>query len=649
MDEAVGSTLARASPFPAMCASSDLGLVHDDDRLQALVALDLLDTPPEDGFEDIVHLAALVCGTPVALVSLVAGDRQWFKARVGFAPSQTDLNASVCAYVLAEPDLLVIPDLTADPRTRENPLVVGEPLIRFYAGAPLHGPDGHVLGSLCVIDRKARPAGLTAKQADGLLRLARQVTTILRERHQNAQLRAAHAEREANAIHWRNLFSHLHEGFLVGEAVRDGEGRITDWRYVEVNCAWSDLVGIPPERAIGRTVREVFPDLEDVWIEEFAQVVETGEPVTFKRQSSILDRWYEGRAQRLSPDTFTVLFLDVTEQVLAERAVRAQQAQLLTMMESVPIGIMLAEAPSGRILMGNRRLADILGHDTLYATSSNAYGDFVAYHADGRRVDANEYPLAQISNGECDRSTIEVEYQCPDGERRWIAIAGEAIRDDQGVLVGAVVAISDIGERKDADARQAVLNRELSHRLKNTLTLVQAIAAQTLRNAPDIDTAREALAARLIALGKAHDILLDGPADSAYVEAVVRGALDLHDDTGSRFQINGPGLSVGPSTTLSLGLLLHELATNAVKYGALSVEDGTVAICWMIEGEESEASLRFEWREQGGPPVTPPTRRGFGSRLIERGLSGGEVALCYSPEGVTCTLVSPLAGLRVDG
>ncbi|WP_243927226.1 HWE histidine kinase domain-containing protein [Methylobacterium sp. J-076] len=631
-----------------MCTSSIPEGVHAADRLQALDDLDLLDSPPEDDFEDIVHLAALVCGTPVALVSLVAGDRHWFKAQVGFTPSQTDLDASVCAHALAAPDLLIIPDLRSDPRTRDNPLVVGEPYIRFYAGAPLHGPDGQALGSLCVIDSEARPGGLTAKQGDGLRRLSRQVTTILRERRQNAQLRAAQVEREANAIHWRNLFSQLHEGFLVGEVVRDGDGRITDWRFIEVNRAWSDLIGILPEQAIGRTVREVFPDVDDVWIKEFAQVVETGEPATFNRQSGVLDRWYEGRAQKLGPDTFTVLFLDVTERVREDRATRARQAQLLTMMESVPIGIMLAEAPSGRILMGNRRLADILGHDTLYAISGNAYGDFIAYHADGRRVDASEFPLAQISSGACERSTIEVQYQRPDGERRWIAVAGEAIRDDRGELVGSVVAVSDIGRRKDADAHQEVLNRELSHRLKNTLTLVQAIAAQTLRNAPDIDTAREALAARLIALGKAHDILLDGRTDSACVAAVVRGALDLHDDTGCRFQISGPSLFIGPSTTLSLGLLLHELATNAVKYGALSVPEGSVAIDWIIEGEGPEGTFRFDWRERGGPRVIPSTRRGFGSRLIERGLSGGDVTLSYPTDGVTCTLTSPLGGLLVD-
>ncbi|RZI58517.1 MAG: GAF domain-containing protein, partial [Zymomonas sp.] len=111
--------------------------IADDARLSALASYGILDTPPEEGFDDIVMLAAQSCGTPVALVSLVDRDRQWFKARIGFEPCETPLGESVCAHALQQTDLLVIPDLAADPRTADNPLVAGEPHLRFYAGAPL--------------------------------------------------------------------------------------------------------------------------------------------------------------------------------------------------------------------------------------------------------------------------------------------------------------------------------------------------------------------------------------------------------------------------------------------------------------------------------------------------------------------------------
>ncbi|WP_246689566.1 GAF domain-containing protein [Methylobacterium sp. WL116] len=156
--------------------------VTDTARLAALAALDILDTLPEQGFDDVVRLATRLCATPVALVSLVAIDRQWFKANVGFPHCETDLDSSVCKFALVEPDLLVIPDLTADPRTMVNPLVTGEPHIRFYAGAPLRALEGHVLGSLCVIDTVPRPDGLTLEQADDLRALGRQVANLLEMR-----------------------------------------------------------------------------------------------------------------------------------------------------------------------------------------------------------------------------------------------------------------------------------------------------------------------------------------------------------------------------------------------------------------------------------------------------------------------------------
>jgi GAF domain-containing protein len=140
--------------------------VSDVERLRALERLNILDTPPEPEFDGIVQLARRVCSVPVALISLVASDRQWFKARAGLDASETPINQSVCAYALEEDELLVIPDLSKDPRTKNNPLVSSGPQIRFYAGAVLRSFEGQPLGALCVIDDRPRPEGLTADQAD---------------------------------------------------------------------------------------------------------------------------------------------------------------------------------------------------------------------------------------------------------------------------------------------------------------------------------------------------------------------------------------------------------------------------------------------------------------------------------------------------
>ncbi|WP_133123690.1 sensor histidine kinase, partial [Methylobacterium frigidaeris] len=218
-----------------------------------------------------------------------------------------------------------------------------------------------------------------------------------------------------------------------------------------------------------------------------------------------------------------------------------------------------------------------------------------------------------------------------------------------GAFEGFAAVSHDISARKAAEAQQEILNRELSHRLKNTLAMVQAIAVQTLRNATDPAAAREALVARLVALGKAHDILLTGAGESASLRAVLEGALAIHDDGRlGRFRLTGPPVPCGAPAALSLALMAHELATNAVKYGALRTPDGHVTLDWTVT-DAAAPVLALRWQEHGGPLVTPPARKGFGSRLIERSLAGtvdGEVATHYPPEGVVCTLTAPLAELR---
>ena len=227
-------------------------------------------------------------------------------------------------------------------------------------------------------------------------------------------------------------------------------------------------------------------------------------------------------------------------------------------------------------------------------------------------------------------------------------------RDPRDWAAGEIAFVREVAERLwgtlgriQAEDQQTLRNRELSHRLKNTLAMVQAIASQTLRNAPDFETAKEALAARLIALGKAHDILLTGARESAGIAAVIAGALAIHDDgQAGRIALDGPAIEVGPKAALSLALMMHELATNAVKYGALSVPGGRVAVRWTLD---ADAMVRMLWTESGGPKVAAPTRKGFGSRLIERGLAGavgGAVALAYEPGGVVCRVEAPLSGFE---
>lgn len=202
--------------------------------------------------------------------------------------------------------------------------------------------------------------------------------------------------------------------------------------------------------------------------------------------------------------------------------------------------------------------------------------------------------------------------------------------------------------RIEAEDRQRTLNLELSHRMKNMLAMVQSIATQTMRGAGDLDTARDVLANRLIALGRSHDLLLGGDLSRAPLSSLIENVLDIHRDHPDRIVLDGPVVPIGPRAALSLSLMLHELATNAAKYGALSNANGQVTITWRIDGDGAEAPVTLRWSEAGGPLVVPPQRTGFGTRLIGRGLAGsfeGVVDLAYPATGVVCTIVAPLRGL----
>jgi two-component sensor histidine kinase len=204
-------------------------------------------------------------------------------------------------------------------------------------------------------------------------------------------------------------------------------------------------------------------------------------------------------------------------------------------------------------------------------------------------------------------------------------------------------ALSDL---KEAVQRQALLAAELQHRIKNTLAMVAAIANQTMRG-DDIDAAREAFAARLMTLSHAHDILTQTSWSDAQIRDIVNGALAPHRPGRGCIRANGPDMVLPPRQALALAVAIHELATNATKYGALSTR-GKVDVAWSVAEFETVPHLRFTWTESGGPPVSEPApnQRGFGSRLIEQMLGSnfaGKVATSYRPGGVQCELIAPLS------
>ncbi|MFO6446308.1 sensor histidine kinase [Erythrobacter sp. NE805] len=235
-----------------------------------------------------------------------------------------------------------------------------------------------------------------------------------------------------------------------------------------------------------------------------------------------------------------------------------------------------------------------------------------------------------------------------DGEVRWIRDIGQLERDEAGRPYRWVGIVQDITEEKRAEERRELLINELNHRVKNTLAVVQSLAHQTLRSALPLDAARASFEQRLVALATAHDLLTKESWQSIAITELVDGALKALGVAESRVAVAGPDLQMKPKPAVSLSMALHELGTNAMKYGSLSVETGRVAVNWGLEGE----TFVFSWVERGGPPPPEVRQPGFGTRMIQLALAAeldGSAELRFEADGLTCRVTAPLGNAVEPG
>jgi two-component sensor histidine kinase len=366
--------------------------------LAALRRYAILDTPCEPDFDNIVRLAAQACEAPVAVISLVDGRRQWFKAEVGLDVRETSLVESMCAQAILQPGLLIVPDATKDLRFDDNPLVQGAPHLRFYAGARLETPEGLPLGALCVLDTKARE-GLSGQQHFALTALARQV-------------------------------------------------------------------------------------------------------------------------------------------------------------------------------------------------------------------------MAQI-------------------ELRWTVIQ----RDEA------------LAASHNAEQRQALLVRELHHRIRNTLALVQSLLGSTARSSKSIEGFYAAFSARIGSLARTQTLLTEDYWQTASLQALVEHELQPFIEEGpGRIKLEGALVDLTADLAVPVGMALHELTSNAVRHGSLSVPQGRVEVTWDLTQVDGHRRLQLEWVERDGPPVQTPQQRGFGSTLLDRVLAmqaNAKVQITFDTEGLTFRMEAPLVEHRL--
>ena len=348
-----------------------------------------------------------------------------------------------------------------------------------------------------------------------------------------------------------------------------------------------------------------------------------------------------GQGRTVEPMSTTVAEFGAIAQALvaAEGAIAERRYELETVLETVPAAVWFTYDPKALQVIRNRFAAELMGLPTDARKSFGAPDLVINTVAvkDGHTVSREDRPLSRAMRGEL-TDNEDFAYPLPSGVERFLLSSARPIRSPGGSIIGAVQISLDITDRKRGEEHRKLLVNELNHRVKNTLSVVQAIANQTIRNATTLPEAGRTLSSRLISLAKAHDILTQKNWSGADLHDLIAASIKPHAPI-ARFQISGEKVWLPPNVALSCALGLHELTTNAIKYGALSNANGRVSISWKLDGQKHQRRLELEWRETGGPTVGPVERKGFGTQLLERIFdsdSGGRVVLTFERSGLVC-------------
>jgi PAS domain S-box-containing protein len=456
------------------------------------------------------------------------------------------------------------------------------------------------------------------------------------------KLRAAMREEQDRL---RELFKQA-PGFMAMLRGRDHVFELVNDAYLQLVGHRRDFLGKPAREALPEIAGQGFFELLD-------KVYTSGKPfvgrnlrVGLQRQpgSPVEERFVdlvyqpvtnrEGQVSGIFAEGY-----DVTERVQAEEGLRESEARFRNLADNAPVMVWVTEA-DGSCTYLSRSWYEFTGQTP---ETGLGFGWLDAVHPDDSGWSGDVFRTANAQKG-----PFRVEYRLrrADGTYRWAIDAAAPRFGEDGTFLGYVGSVLDITDRKQVEEHRELLINELNHRVKNTLTIVQSMASQSLKqmseeNRPKVQSFED----RLFALARAHDVLTRENWEGAELREIINEVVEpyLRQRT-KHFEIDGPRLRLIPRTALAIAMAIHELATNAAKYGALSVSSGCVFITWTVMSD-SAPHLELRWQERDGPPVSPPSRRGFGTRLIERSLAtdvGGDVRLTYEPAGVVCVMNVPL-------
>jgi PAS domain S-box-containing protein len=438
----------------------------------------------------------------------------------------------------------------------------------------------------------------------------------------------------------------------IGEAFYALDG---NWRFTLINHAAEAYFGLPREKMLGQIIWDLFPSSAGTELRRrYEQVFQSGEPASFEMQAVTSPNRHVEFHLFPYDGGLGVSFRDWTEQRKAEEILRDSQAQLSALADNLPLGMVYQM--NNAVGFENRRFLYISAScERLNGIPAERALENPLLLFDLIMPEHRDLMFAKQLASNREGKPFDMEFAIrhgKTGEIRWQRIVDAPRRLPNGAVVWDGIQI-DITEHKRAEEHLQLLVNELNHRVKNTLAIVQSLATQSFRKRGpggdgDFLATRDAFEARLFALARGHDVLTRENWEGASLGEIVSEALAAYrnrQDGSEAFEIGGADLRVTPSMALSLSMALHELCTNALKYGALSTPSGRVRVTWTALSGPKENRLAMHWEESGGPPVSPPAHKGFGSRLIEGGVArelNGTVRLAYEPTGLVCAIDVPL-------
>ena len=421
------------------------------------------------------------------------------------------------------------------------------------------------------------------------------------------------------------------DGFMMFTPVRAQDGTIVDLEWIFSNKAGSAMIGYAPDDLVGRRLLIELPgNKEEGLFDAYVSVIETGQTWQneFFYDHGDIKGWFRTTATRAG-EGLALSFADISEIRKGDERLRNLIDGVLAFVGVVSLEGTLLEANDPAVLAAGVGREELIGVP---------FWECVWWDIDQDTKDRVKAAVAQAASGE--KVRYDAEIRVAGGQRLWIDFQIAPVLNSDGEVTELIPSGVDITERKDAETRREFLVQELSHRVKNTLATIQSIAGQTSRTADTMEDFRSSFNARLRSISASHDLLVKFDHRRLPLIALIQGQVMSYAADEARLNLVGEDVLLAGQIAHSMGLILHELASNASKYGALSNDHGKVTVEWHIKDKDEKRTLQLTWTERGGPTVAPPTRQGFGTRLIERSLrTGSNIAeLSYDPIGFSCRL-----------